>query len=621
MHWAHRAAARFPDGQLYLNLRGFAPGDQAMSPGEGLRAFFDALEVAPQRMPSTLEAQAGLFRSLLASRRMLILLDNARDVEQVRPLLPGRPGCLVLVTSRNRLGGLAVTEGAHQVALAPLSDHDAQAMLVRRLGAHRLTGQPQAVRDIIDGCARLPLALAIVAARARARPDFPLADIAEELRTQGVLDALSGGDAGIDVRAVFSWSYRVLGSEAARLLRLLALHPGPDIGIGAAASLAGTSVAQTRALLDELSAAHLIEEIDSIRYGFHDLLRTYATELAQRHHTKAERQAAIRGLADYYLRSTQAADRLLFPHRDPIAPAPALLGIRAEEFPERDAAMTWLARERRALVAMVACAAANGQDADAWRLGWALSEFLDWQGHWLEQADIQRISLDRARAIADRAGQAHAHRLLGRALIRLDLGAIAHTHYDEAITLFAELDDPAGQAATRLSLAYLLHREGDAAAALDQARQGLQLYRLAGRAYGEAVALDAVGWYHTSLDRSHEGLPYCEQALAIQRRIGDLSGQAGSLNSIGYTHQRMGNHEQALRYYRKSLRVVRQTGLRGLEADTLVKVGEICSELGDRASAVDAWTQALAILDEIDQRTADRVRRELNQLVAAAGGA
>lgn len=271
--------------------------------------------------------------------------------------------------------------------------------------------------------------------------------------------------------------------------------------------------------------------------------------------------------------------------------------------------MGWLSTERPTMVAMVPRAAANGQHAHAWRLGWALAEFLEWQGHWLEQAETQRVSLDSAPAIRERTGEAHAHRHLGRACVRLHRGDLAHGHYYAAIALFDALDDPAGQAATRLSLAFVQDQTGDTASALDQSEQALRLYRNAARPYGEAIALNALGWYNIRLGRDGEGLAYCEQALALQERIGDLSGQAGTLASIGNAHERMGNYDQALHYYRKLLPAVRQGGLRDLEADTLEYMGETHHALGDSSSAVRAWRQALAIFDDIDHRAADRVRR------------
>ncbi|SCL31869.1 NB-ARC domain-containing protein [Micromonospora rhizosphaerae] len=292
MHWAHRVANRFPDGQLYVNLRGFDANSPATRPDEALRALLDALQVPPQRVPASLAAQVGLYRSLLADRRVLVVLDNASDADQVRPLLPGSPGCLVVVTSRNQLPGLVAAEGAHPLTLGLLSTDDARQMLARRLGPERVAAEPRSVDDIIARCAQLPLALAIVAARAATHPEFPLGMLVADLGdSSGGLEPFSGGDPSTDVRAVFSWSYRTLSPSAARLFRLLAVHPGPDIATTAAASLIGAPPGQVRPLLAELARAHLVTEHPAGRFAFHDLLRAYATELVEAVDADTDRSA------------------------------------------------------------------------------------------------------------------------------------------------------------------------------------------------------------------------------------------------------------------------------------------------------------------------------------------
>ncbi len=290
VHWAHRVAAQFPDGQLYVNLRGFDPAGAgaALEPSLALHGFLDALGVPANRVPEDLAAQSALFRSLVADKRILLMLDNARSADQVRPLLPGSPGCLTLVTSRDQLAGLVAADGAVPLALDLLSTADARDLLTRRLGELRVAAEPAPVDSIITACARLPLALAIVAARAAAHPSFPLAAIAAELaEATSALDPFDGGDLTTDVRAVFSWSYRALGDPAARMFRLLGLHPGPDIAVAAAASLAAVPLGQARAQLTELTRAHLLTEHAPGRYAFHDLLRAYAGELTRVHDDQA----------------------------------------------------------------------------------------------------------------------------------------------------------------------------------------------------------------------------------------------------------------------------------------------------------------------------------------------
>jgi hypothetical protein len=302
VHWAHRVADRFPDGQLYVNLRGFDPGGQVMDPAEAVRRFLDALNVSPERIPVDLDAQAALYRSQLAGKRMLVVLDNARDTAQVRPLLPGAPGCLVVVTSRNQLTGLIASDGAHPVTLDLLTGEEARQLMVRRVGADRVAAEPAAVAEIITRCAHLPLALVLVAARAAVRPHGGLRVLAKELRdARQRWQMLTGDDPASDVQAVFSWSYQTLTSDAARLFRLLGLHPGPEVSAVAAASLARLPASTARPVLTELTGASLLVEHTPGRYAFHDLLRAYATDLTQRIDSDRHRRAATHRMLDHYL--------------------------------------------------------------------------------------------------------------------------------------------------------------------------------------------------------------------------------------------------------------------------------------------------------------------------------
>jgi hypothetical protein len=312
VHWAHRIADRFPDGQLYANLRGFDASGPAMTPAEAIRGFLDAFAVPPERIPVDLPAQSGLYRSLLAGRRVLVLLDNARDADQVRPLLPGTPGCVAVVTSRHRLSSLVTADGAHPLPLDLLSTGEARELLVSRIGRDRAGAEPETIDELIELCAHLPLALTLVAARAASHPTFPLAALAGELRdTHGRLDAIGEGDVTSGVRAVISWSYERLDAEAARLFRLLGMHPGPDIAVPAAASLAGVPVGRARAALAELARAHLAEEYAPGRYTCHDLLRLYARELADTVDSASDRHDAVHRLLDHYVHAAHTATELL----------------------------------------------------------------------------------------------------------------------------------------------------------------------------------------------------------------------------------------------------------------------------------------------------------------------
>jgi hypothetical protein len=368
IHWAHCVAKHFDDGQLYLNLRGFDASGTATAPADALRTLLYSLGVPTEHLPADLDARAGLYRSLLARRRVLIVLDNARDGEQVRPLLPASPGSLVVVTSRNPLTGLAMTAGARLLTLSPPSVPTARQTLEHRLGADRVAAEPEAVEEIIQHCGRLPLALAIVSGRAVAHPDFTLASIAADLRrTRGRLDAFGTAGAAADARTVFSWSYHHLSPLASRLFRLLSLAPGPGITVAACASLLGLPPEEADRLVVELTSTALIAEHQPGRYSWHDLIRAYATELSERSDTDADRHEAQARLLHHYLHSSYAAQAMLRPHREPIAPCRPRPGVTAETFSDHKSAMSWLTAERQVLNASVSLAARCEFGFPAWQ--------------------------------------------------------------------------------------------------------------------------------------------------------------------------------------------------------------------------------------------------------------
>jgi tetratricopeptide (TPR) repeat protein len=620
VHWAHRARDQFPDGQLYVNLRGFDPGGQAMAPAEALRGFLNALEVSPQRIPVGLDAQAALYRSLLAGRRMLVVLDNARDPGQVRPLLPGEPGCLVLVTSRNRLTGLVAVEGAHPLTLDLLGVEEARELLAARLGADRVAAEAQAVEDVIASCARLPLALAIVAARAATHPKFGLAALAGELRqARGGLAALAGGDdPHSDLRAVFSWSYHTVGAEAARLFRLLGVHPGPEISPPAAASLTGRPVEQTRALLAELARANLVTEHTPGRYSFHDLLRAYATEQAHMHDSDDERRAATRRLLDHYLHTAHTAARLLNPPRDPITPTPPEHGVTPEHPADHQQALAWFAAEHPVLLAAVDHAAATGFDTHTWQLAWTLVEFLERRGHWHDWAATQQAAVAAARRLPDPSAEASAHRLLARAYTRLGRHDEAHTQLRQALDVYGQTGDQAGQAYAHTNLAAEWARQGRHAEALEHARRALDLFRATGHQRGQAQALNSIGWWHAHLGDHQQALASCQQALILLRELGDRTGEADTWDSIGYANHHLGHHHEAITCYHHALDLYRDLGDRYDEAETLTSLGETHHAAGDPNAARDAWRHALIILDDLDHPDADHVRARLHRLDQSA---
>jgi tetratricopeptide (TPR) repeat protein len=612
VHWAHQVADRFPDGQLYLNLRGFDPGGQVMAPAEAVRRFLDALNVPAERIPDDLDAQAALYRSQLAGRRMLVVLDNARDAAQVRPLLPGTPGCLVLVTSRNQIPGLVAAEGADPITLDLFTPAEARDLLARRLDPGRIAAEPAAVADICAACAGLPLALSIVAARAATHPRLSLQAIAVDLRDAGArLDTLATGDPHTDPRMVFSWSYRALTPGAARLFRLLGLHPGPDISVAAAASLAATSPAQVRTLLSELVGANLLAEHGPGRYVLHDLLRAYAAEYALRVDAAGRRRAAVGRLLDSYAHTAFRAARLLSPARDPIHLEAPRRGVTVPDLADYEAALDWFRTEHAGLLASVDQAADSGDDRHTWQLAWALVDHLDRQGHRHALAATQRAAVVATQRLGDVNAQARAHHLLANAYTRLGDHDDAASHLRQALDLYRRSGDLAGQANVHHCLGNLLDQRGGPAAALGHARQALDLYLAAGDRTGQAHVLNAFGWYHAQLGNHDQALARCAQALALFRDLEDRQGLADTWDTLGRIHQGRGDYARAIVCSQHAVHLLQDLRSRYDEADTLRHLGDSLDAIGNRPAARDAWRRALTVLERLDHPDADQVRARL----------
>jgi tetratricopeptide (TPR) repeat protein len=612
VHWAHRVAELFPDGQLYVNLRGFAPSGTPMSPAEAIRGLLDAMAVPAERIPAGLDAQAGLYRSLLAGKRVLVVLDNAREEQQVRPLLPGSSGCLVLVTSRSQLLGLAVTENAQMLSLDVLPGADAWRMLAARLGGRRAAAEPDAVTEISELCARLPLALAVGATRAAARPGLPLSALAAELRdAQSRLDVLELGDEAASLRAVFCWSTGQLGPEAGLMFRLLGLHPGPDITAAAAASLAAVPVSQARKTLDTLARAHLISERPAGRYAFHDLLRAYAAEQAQTAGTSIDGNIAIGRVLDHYLQTAHHAALLLGPERDAITVPPPRPGVTPERLTTAVEAMAWLEAEHKVLLASVSLAAEMRFDRHAWQLPWAMRDFLDRRGHWHDWAAVQRTALDAARRLGDIAGQAVTCRLAASPCLRLADYDQARTHLMTALGLYRQLGDTVGQARTHQVLSMTCDQQQRFSDSVHHDEQALRLFQAAGHRAGQAHALNALGCTHILLGDPQRGRTFCYRSLVLSARLGDRVGVAHTWDSLGYAEHQLGRHTEAAACYHRALRFFRESGSRFWEAETLARLGDTRHASSDSPGAGQAWRQALAIYENLQHPDADLVRSKL----------
>jgi tetratricopeptide (TPR) repeat protein len=617
VHWAHRVAGptrrsrtigHFPDGQLYVNLRGFDPTGQVVEPADALRGFLDALGLPPEQIPATLDAQAALYRSVLSGKRVLVVLDNARDSEQVRPLLPGNPDCLAIVISRNDLIGLVTKGAAHPVTLDVLSEAEARQLLDHRIGPDRTAAEEQAVVDIIQSCARLPLALAVVAARAALRPDFSLASLANRL------DALTGDDPDSDVRTVFSWSYEQLSQDAQRLFRLLGLHPGPDISAPAAASLAGT----TQPPLAELTSAHLVAEPVPGRYTFHDLLRAYATELAHATDAQDDRDTATHRMLDHYLHTAHSAAGLLRERDLPMRVPPPRAGVRVEALADHDDALAWFTAERSVLLSVVEQAASSRVEIYyISELARMLDDYLNRQGHWHDLVGIWRNGLAAAQSLGDEAVRARAHRELGRAFLRLSRFDEALTHSRQALDLHAELGDRVSLAHVHRNLGAIFSQQGRHLEALEHDKHVLDLLDPDDLAR-QAMARNNLGYTYAMLGDNRRALTWCQSAFELNQRAGRRSGEASSSDSLGLAYYQLGQHDQAIARYQHALDLFTELGDRYNQADTLSRLGDAQRANGDQAAARTSWEHALAILEELGHADAEAVRARLEGLERGA---
>ena len=572
VHWAQAVRQDFPGGQLFANLRGYGPGAPA-EPGEVLHSFLRAFGVPAADVPADLDGRSALLRSVLASRSVLLLLDNVRSADQVRPLLPGHAGCVVVVTSRAMLHGLAVSDDAHRVPVPPLDERESLSLLDRLVGGGRLGADRTALADVVSGCSGLPLALRIVGERLA--HDRGLAEVASEMRSAGArLDVLTTEEARTSLPAVLSWSYEALPGDVASALRLLGRHPGPHWATAAAAALLGRTVAETRRLLQVLVSGHLLEHRADGRYEFHDLVRDYARSLADGDEPSA---AALGRLAGYCLAGAAAAADAIAPrdpHRRPLLSAPAAF---PESFAGADHAAAWLATELPTLLGVAELSATTGGTAYARDLSTLLWQALRVHGHYGALRTLHGFALAEARAAGDPVGVQQA--LVDVAAICARVG-----RYDEAVEhLTGSLDvegTPAmtGRALTTLGTVHAqLGRYDEAARHLARA---VTLARAAGDTLAEGRAYGNLGFVHEHQGELDAALETYHRQLAIAEEIGDRASEAISLHNLGDVYRALGRFEEAREHLDRSLSVSRAAGHREAEGYALVYLGLVHPHLG-----------------------------------------
>jgi DNA-binding SARP family transcriptional activator/tetratricopeptide (TPR) repeat protein len=562
VRWAHRVADRFPDGQLHLNLRGYGP-DEPVDPAVALDVVLRALGVPPAAVPPSLPERSALLRTGLAGRRVLLLVDNARDAAQVRPLLPGGAS-LALVTSRNELRGLEVRDGAVRRQLPELPTDESVALVRSAIGAGRATAEPAAVAELVELCGRLPLALVVAGQRAARFPDAPVAELVGELRAgQDRLDVLADPhDLASDPRAVFSWSYRALDGAAARTFRLLGLHPGPRVHLLAAAALLGVGPAAARRLLDLLVSVHLLESDRRDVYRFHDLLRVYAAERAGAEESGAGRDAATRRMLDWYLHSLYAARVATFGAPGQ-RPGPPVAGVRPMEFTGMADATARYDQSHDVLVEVVEHAAAHGHDEHAWRMAELLGVFQQLRCH----VDGSLRTTELGVRCAERSGDDAARAQSWQARAAAMTGA---RRYDEAIRW---------------------------------AERSLRLAERIGDHRMMAAALVSIGLNHEAAGRVGAAISAMERSVAAVREpVGGLR-LAHSLLSLGAVEGNAGRLDAAREHGRQALAIYRELGAQYHQSLALANLAEAHLELGDPRTALRDADESLALLDDIDDQT------------------
>ncbi|GIH03851.1 XRE family transcriptional regulator [Rhizocola hellebori] len=621
LRWAHRIRHRFPDGQLYADLRGYDP-DLPVPPGEALARFLRALGIPERAIPVDVQERAALYRTALDGRRMLVVLDNASSASQIHELLPGTKSCMALITSRDSLSGLVARHGAHRLDLGLLTAQDAVVLLRRLIGA-RVDAEPQAAQELANLSARLPLALRITAELAAERAGSSLADIAAELndhqRRWELLDA--GGDDRTALRAVFSWSYQRLPAPAARLFSLLGLHPGAEFSIDAVAALAGIPAGAVRPVLETLARAHLVERTGPDRFGMHDLLRGYARHLFDAEAGEPELHLPLDRLFAHYLGMTATGDQ------------------------------AWLDAECANLIAVVACAAAHGWQDYATRMAVDLWPHLDAAGHYAQALAIHEHALRAARQQGDAASEhqilcnlGHVHMRLGRypqaeahlqraAKVGRALGANGDAvqaavmalwgltrmwqgHYAEAEqrlrrghTLSRAAGDRAMEAKALAGLGHVYMRQCRYEAAADKLRQAQAMHRECGDSLSEARALGNLAQICLRQHRLDSAAEHLERALDLFRKAGHRRDEAAAINALGEIYLRQGQHDRALQHHRQALATYRELGDRGNEGIALHGIGDAHLRRGEHEAAGLALRQALAVFHQVGDRPREVLAR------------
>jgi tetratricopeptide (TPR) repeat protein/transcriptional regulator with XRE-family HTH domain len=598
VHAAYRLAERFPGGQIFLPLHGHTPGQQPVGPADALASLLLTIGVPAGQIPPSLEARMGLWRDRVASRQLLLILDDAAGSEQIRPLLPGSAGSLVLVTSRRRLTAL---EEARTISLDTLPPEEAAVLLVRLAGRPGLSPADPAVAEITRLCGFLPLAIGMLARQLHHHPAWSPGERAAELvAAVNRLELLATEN--LSVAAAFDLSYAELAPDQQRLFRRLGLHPGADIDGHAAAALDGTGLTVARRRLEALYDRYLLTEPTTGRYRMHDLIREHARALADRLDPDSDRDRATDRMLGYYQHAAALADallaRLVRTAARPAGVTPASIPALAN----REQALSWARAERANLLACLDDATATGRHADVVALTAGLAGLLEHDGPWAESIARHAIAVRAAEQSGDRRGQAGALTNLG------DIRRLTGDHpgaardLDEALGIYRDVGDQGGQAGALTNLGIVRVLTGNYPAAIRCLDEAVSIYRDIGDRRGQAYVLTYLGRMRLTAGNYSQAAQDLQEALGIHREMGDRLGQAGALNSLGYVLRLTGHYQDAARELEEALSIHRDLGYRLGQAHVLTDLGDVRRATGDYRGAARDLLEALGICRDLGDR-------------------
>ncbi|MET7952185.1 BTAD domain-containing putative transcriptional regulator [Micromonospora sp. NPDC005324] len=612
VRWCTMAAEAFPGGQLYVNLQGFgtlAP----VGPLQALTMMLRSLGTPQAEIPHDVASCSNLFRSRTASRRVLVLLDNARSSEQTRALLPGA-GCLAVITSRNQLRGLVASEAAERISVARLEMADSLRVLASLAGQARIDAEGTEGRRLSMLCDNSPLALRIIGERVARLPSVKLAQVVDELSSvQRPLDVFSTNDGEIgDMRSVLSWSYNALDPEAARVFRLVGMvYPGADLSLPAAAALCDLTVDDAQRHLDRLVANHLVEQHSFDRYRLHDLVRAYAVEQAGRHDSAADREDAALRLLTWFERSLHNADQIFAPNRFRAAPSQSASPLCPMRFDDHRAAFQWCETEYLTLTGLPAWAHRIGANELAGRVAYLLGSFLAYYKRWSDLIVCHTVAITAAQAIADRGLEGHLLNALGNCYAEMCDAPQARLTYDQAIATFGSCGDELGEAKVMGNLAMLANEEKDYDRAERLSSEALRLSTKTGYDRGRAASLDNMGEIHLMRGQTEEAVDCWRQALDINRRGGDAITQVTNLTNLGRAYEKLGEYDRSVEHHSDGLAIARELRSERGAATALLHLGATFRTMGRHADAAECCYEAFETLTRLGDPRAQQARERL----------